>query len=169
VQVRRGCRAAADRLLNYVSERQDMINYPEFISKGWQIGSGPTTAIQAPSIRVEFLVDDAGNPTYSDNPDRLGTIRRHYDIRVTLASPPPDTWNVTFYLHESYYDPVRETRKPEFSFTTTTYGDYIIQAKIYGSKGVDVLAANLSESLRKSYSGTTHPAILHAIDEIQSQ
>jgi hypothetical protein len=44
VQVRRGCRAAADRLLNYVSERQDMINYPEFISKGWQIGSGPTEA-----------------------------------------------------------------------------------------------------------------------------
>lgn len=37
-----GKRAAADRLLNYVSERRDMINYPEFMSKGWQIGSGPT-------------------------------------------------------------------------------------------------------------------------------
>lgn len=33
---------AADRLLNYVSERRDMINYPEFRARGWQIGSGPT-------------------------------------------------------------------------------------------------------------------------------
>jgi len=35
-------RKAADRLLNYVSKRSEMINYPEFESKGWQIGSGPT-------------------------------------------------------------------------------------------------------------------------------
>ena len=33
---------AADRLLNYVSERRGMINYPEFRAHGWQIGSGPT-------------------------------------------------------------------------------------------------------------------------------
>jgi hypothetical protein len=37
-------RAAATKLLNYVVERRDMINYPEFIAKGWQIGSGPTEA-----------------------------------------------------------------------------------------------------------------------------
>lgn len=42
--VRRGQRAEADRLLNYVSERRDMIRYPEFQAKGWQIGSGPTEA-----------------------------------------------------------------------------------------------------------------------------
>lgn len=35
-------RKAADRLLNYVSSRSEMINYPEFESNGWQIGSGPT-------------------------------------------------------------------------------------------------------------------------------
>jgi hypothetical protein len=33
---------AADRLLNYISERRDMIDYPQFQSRGWQIGSGPT-------------------------------------------------------------------------------------------------------------------------------
>ena len=33
---------AADRLLNYVQERQSMICYPEFRKQGWQIGSGPT-------------------------------------------------------------------------------------------------------------------------------
>jgi len=35
-------RKAADRLLNYVSLRQEMIRYPQFRSRGWQIGSGPT-------------------------------------------------------------------------------------------------------------------------------
>ena len=35
-------RSAADGLMNYVSERREMILYPEFEAKGWQIGSGPT-------------------------------------------------------------------------------------------------------------------------------
>ena len=42
--LRRGKRKAADRLLNYASERREMIRYPEFVEKGWQIGSGPTEA-----------------------------------------------------------------------------------------------------------------------------
>jgi hypothetical protein len=42
--LRRGQRQVADRLLNYVSERREMIKYPEFLAKGWQIGSGPTEA-----------------------------------------------------------------------------------------------------------------------------
>ncbi len=44
VGLKRGQRAHADELLFYVSERSDMIRYPEFIAKGWQIGSGPTEA-----------------------------------------------------------------------------------------------------------------------------
>lgn len=35
-------RKAADRLINYTSERREMISYPEFRKWGWQIGSGPT-------------------------------------------------------------------------------------------------------------------------------
>jgi hypothetical protein len=35
-------RKAADRLLTYVVERRDMISYPEFLKKDWDIGSGPT-------------------------------------------------------------------------------------------------------------------------------
>lgn len=35
-------RAAATRLLNYVVERRDMTNYPQFVKRGRQIGSGPT-------------------------------------------------------------------------------------------------------------------------------
>ncbi len=37
-------RGAADQLLHYVSERREMICYPEFQAKDWQIGSGPTEA-----------------------------------------------------------------------------------------------------------------------------
>lgn len=35
-------RSAANRLLQYASERHDMIRYPEFRRRHWQIGSGPT-------------------------------------------------------------------------------------------------------------------------------
>jgi hypothetical protein len=37
-------RKAANRLLEYVSARREMIRYPEFRASGWQIGSGPTEA-----------------------------------------------------------------------------------------------------------------------------
>jgi hypothetical protein len=42
--LRRGQRRAADGLRNYVSERREMIAYPEFQARDWQIGSGPTEA-----------------------------------------------------------------------------------------------------------------------------
>jgi hypothetical protein len=35
-------REAADRLMNFVSQRKEMIRYPTFRGRGWQIGSGPT-------------------------------------------------------------------------------------------------------------------------------
>ena len=35
-------RKAADRLINFMSQRKEMIRYPTFRQRGWQIGSGPT-------------------------------------------------------------------------------------------------------------------------------
>jgi hypothetical protein len=35
-------RRAAGLLLNYVTDRREMIAYPAFVKAGWQIGSGPT-------------------------------------------------------------------------------------------------------------------------------
>jgi hypothetical protein len=51
-QMASDCRAAAvgkgrqsvDRLLSYMAERREMICYPEFLARGWQIGSGPIEA-----------------------------------------------------------------------------------------------------------------------------
>ena len=34
-----------DRLINYVVELRDMIYYPEFVERGWQIGSGGTESL----------------------------------------------------------------------------------------------------------------------------
>lgn len=38
-------RRAADDLVHYVARRKETILYPEFLAKGWQIGSGPTEAM----------------------------------------------------------------------------------------------------------------------------
>jgi hypothetical protein len=37
-----GKRHAAQLLINYITDRREMICYPQFIKSGWQIGSGPT-------------------------------------------------------------------------------------------------------------------------------
>ena len=42
--LRGGKRTAADGLMGYIAERREMIRYPEFRERGWQIGSGPTEA-----------------------------------------------------------------------------------------------------------------------------
>lgn len=44
VALRGGKREAADALMGYMAERREMIRYPEFRERGWQIGSGPTEA-----------------------------------------------------------------------------------------------------------------------------
>jgi len=38
----RSKRKVADKLIHYIAERKEMILYPEFLARGWQIGSGPT-------------------------------------------------------------------------------------------------------------------------------
>ncbi len=35
-------RRAAELLINYVTDRREMLDYPQFIAQGLQIGSGPT-------------------------------------------------------------------------------------------------------------------------------
>jgi hypothetical protein len=35
---------AAEALLGYITPRREMIRYPDFLRRGWQIGSGPTEA-----------------------------------------------------------------------------------------------------------------------------
>jgi hypothetical protein len=47
-------RTAVDPLLQYVAERREMIRYPEFRARHWQIGSGPTEAeCKTTTLRVK--------------------------------------------------------------------------------------------------------------------
>jgi hypothetical protein len=114
------------------------------------------------AIRVAFVLDKDGNPEY-----RQGDTRRHYTIKVSLASPPDDAWSTTFFLDPTYYDRVRETRRPNFSFETTTFGDYIIQAKVFRKKTSDVASVNVSDALKAEYAGTANEAIKQAIQTIE--
>ena len=57
-------RKEVDRMINYVSDRRHMIRYPEFIAKGWQIGSGPTESqcrVLSDRVRGSGMRWDADN------------------------------------------------------------------------------------------------------------
>jgi hypothetical protein len=64
----RHVRPAADRAVNYVSERRDMIRYPEFRAKGWQIGSEPT---EAPCKTLTARLKGSGLRWDADNAEAL--------------------------------------------------------------------------------------------------
>ncbi len=47
-------RKALRELVQYVSERREMIRYPQFRQRGWQIGSGPTESVcKTTPVRVK--------------------------------------------------------------------------------------------------------------------
>jgi uncharacterized protein UPF0236 len=64
-------RKAGLALLNYISEREEMIRYPEFKEKGRQIGSGPTESMcKATTLRVKGL----GKKWDGDNVEAVMTL-----------------------------------------------------------------------------------------------
>ena len=82
-------RQAADKLLHYVSERREMILYPEFRSKGWQIGSGPTES------QCKLSVDRLkGRGRRWDQPNAmavtaLDSLRRSAQWNIYFQTPCP--------------------------------------------------------------------------------
>jgi hypothetical protein len=80
----------ADRLLGYLSERKEMIRYPQFLAAGWQIGSGP---IEAQCKTTTARVKGSGKRWDADNAeaimalaclDNSGLWRNHW-----LTADPP--------------------------------------------------------------------------------
>jgi hypothetical protein len=76
--LRDAIRVAANRLIQYAAERQDMIRYPKFREKCWQIGSGPT---EAECKTTTHRVKGRGRRWNSANAD-------HDDARRPTRSPP---------------------------------------------------------------------------------
>jgi hypothetical protein len=74
----RAKREAANRLLNYVAERREMIRYPEFRERGWQIGSGPT---EAECKTTTHRVKGRGRRWDADNAESMMALACLHDSR----------------------------------------------------------------------------------------
>jgi len=61
-------RRAADLLVNYVTDRREMIRYPTFLNEGWQIGSGPT---ESQCKQVPRRVKGRGKRWDADNAEAI--------------------------------------------------------------------------------------------------
>ena len=119
--------------------------------------------IQKAKIRAEFVLD-GDRPTSYDSGKHT-----HYKIALWIDGAPEDTHAVNYELHESYRDPLRESRtKPEFDQEITSYGDYVIRAKVRRRRGVDVASAKLADALEETYGSSTTPEIKKALDSIRA-
>ena len=72
-------RAAANRLMQYATERQDMIRYPQFRENGWQIGSGPT---EAECKTTTHRVKGRGRRWDSANAEAMMALAALHDSRM---------------------------------------------------------------------------------------
>ena len=69
-------RTAANRLLQYAAERREIIRYPEFREKHWQIGSGPT---EAECKTTTHRVKGRGRRWDSDNAEAMMALAALHD------------------------------------------------------------------------------------------
>src|SRR5262245_23996833 len=97
---------------------------------------------------ARFVTDQSGQPIYDSFGDK-----RHYHIELSVRNAPADTYAVTYHLHSSYFDPIRECsdKKSGFREQITSYGDYTVQAKVRGLKERVFLEGMLTKLLEQSY------------------
>ena len=85
-------RKAAEALLNYLSERDDMIRYKEFLERGRQIGSGPTESMcKATRQRVKgrgmrWDADNAEALMAIEALEQSGGWQAYWDSLLALAA-----------------------------------------------------------------------------------
>lgn len=78
-QQRGGKRKAADALLNYVAQRQEMIAYDQFETAGWHIGSGPIEAMCKATTR---RIKGPGMRWDRDNAEALMALEALYQSNL---------------------------------------------------------------------------------------
>jgi hypothetical protein len=115
-------------------------------------------------IAANFILDETGKPRFT-----TARNHNHYSMLFHIETPPPDTYAVTYYLHETYFDPVREIRDAAsaFAFQTTSYGDYTVTAKIRTKSGSFTLKRRLYQALEESCRDITSPEIQRALQDIR--
>jgi hypothetical protein len=84
-------RQAAEALLDYVSEREEMVRYKEFLGLGRQIGSGPTESMcKATTLRVKGVgkkwdLDNAEGVMALEALDQSGLWEKYWNLPPLLA------------------------------------------------------------------------------------
>jgi hypothetical protein len=115
------------------------------------------------TLVAKFALDSEGVPkvAYQGDPP-------HYRITLTVSGAPEDAYAVTYELHESYYEPVRESRRRTDGFgeEITSYGDYEVRASVRGRRRTQTVVAELSEALARGHAKETSPAIAAALRDI---
>jgi hypothetical protein len=115
-------------------------------------------------LAARFVLDEEGRPKLT-----AGGDLKHYWIDLYVEDAPEDTYAVNYQLHESYYDPLRESREPSARFVErlTAYGDYTVQARLRTKTCVEPVCAELSEALARGHRGEASPIIAKALDDIR--
>lgn len=113
-----------------------------------------------PKIRVEFVLDAQGRPTFCTSPKKTG--RKHWVLAISMTNVPPDTYATSYELHHTYRDALREARGPEYALQITAWGDFVIRARVRRRGIVEVASTLISEALSASYPSPS-PAVAEAI------
>ena len=114
-----------------------------------------------PEIGAAFVLEE-------ESPVTLRRRHVHYKIRLYIRNTPNDTYAVTYILHESFPNSVREVRKPpEFPLEIFSFGDFTVRAEVRTSSRSYDTECRLSAALRAE-SDSSSPAIVQALNEISA-
>jgi len=119
-----------------------------------------------PYLKAEFLLEN-------DRPVKLITTKfrhDHFKILLSIGDLPGHAYSVTYRLHESFYNPVREVfEKKEFGFPLqiSTYGEFLVRAEINSPSGVSTVAQSLTAALRERYGDSCPLEIDQVIKQMQ--
>lgn len=118
----------------------------------------------APKLIARFKLDATGKPQF-----RTANGHKHYKLKLYVQDAPENAETVTYKLHSSYYDPVREVddRLNNFKEKITSYGDYHVRAELRGPKLQQSLTKLLSQMLKEGHPDLSSNAALRtALDDI---
>jgi hypothetical protein len=118
-------------------------------------------------LKAAFELDAAGKPAFVE---RDGI--RHYWIRLSVENAPAEAVSVTYRLHDSYWDPVREVPRSsaaDFGERISSFGDFVVQASLSGTtRPLRAAPTELSQLLGHGYPEPRDRAFEEAISDIST-
>jgi serine/threonine protein kinase len=126
--------------------------------------AGPDGALPA-RIRAVFVLDSNQKPLMADD----GRYT-HYRIRLSVENVPEGTYSVTYGLHESYGEPLREVSQgPSYEEDITAYGLSEVKALIRYRKTFDMVRVDMWDALQETYRDNGNPEIAVALEMLRLQ